>query len=626
MELKKYAALLWHWSWLIGLLTLLGLAGGLVLAQLTPKAYQASLTVMVAAGSDSPLAGDYYAAQNADRLTKNYAQLLKSDTVLDNVINNLKLGVDRANLSKRVSTSIVRDTQLISLSVEDSTPEGAVTVAKEIVKEFQFQVQSSEASRYNAAKQLVQTELDNIQNTINQTQTSLDKLQPGGNGSDSTERSRLENLLSQNRATYASLFKSLQDAQVAGGPADTIANLNTQLTQIQKIIDSLQADLDKLTQATPVDIVERNRLEAQLTQNRNTQTDLLKKAQDLRLSETQNFNGITLASDPKPENSSLVRPKRELNMVLGAALGFMASLVAVFGLSLFKQTVSNPEEAEQEFGVAGLGVVAPGKRNKLQLEATNTKTGDANLSESFTVVSLNLEAALAHSGARSLLLTSPNSDHTTAATLVNLGKSLAQLGKSVILVDANLREPLSHHFFGLASTQGLTTTLTRPEDEMLDALVPTEFENFRLLPRGPLPPNPAKLLSSAEMKTLVERLKDEADLVLFNTPSLVEAADSLLLARLCDTSLVVVQSGKAKPGSLKKAATLFAQAGIKLQGFLWVAPGVKFEKKFSGQNASRLADASPLVPPLKVEKVEAAADSSVESSIAEPAEEREVGS
>jgi capsular exopolysaccharide synthesis family protein len=304
----------------------------------------------------------------------------------------------------------------------------------------------------------------------------------------------------------------------------------------------------------------------------------------------------------------------------------MASLIVVFGLSFFKRTVSSPEEAEQELDVANLGVVEPAKRNKLQPGVNKGLTGDANLTESFTVLSLNLETALARSGARSLLLTSPDAGDTTAATLVNLGKSLAQLGKSVILVDANLREPLSHHFFGLASTQGLTTALTRPEDEMLEALVPTEFENFRLLPRGPLPSNPAKLLNSAEMEILIERLKIEADVVLFNTPNVVAAADSLLLARLCDATLLVVQGGKAKPGSLRKAATLFAQAGLMLRGFLWLTPGVKFEKKFSGQTASRSTEFSPLVPPSKVEKVEAAADSSVESAVAEPAEEREVGS
>jgi capsular exopolysaccharide synthesis family protein len=107
---------------------------------------------------------------------------------------------------------------------------------------------------------------------------------------------------------------------------------------------------------------------------------------------------------------------------------------------------------------------------------------------------------------------------------------LNTIGKSVILVDADLRRPVLHRIFQVDNDRGLTDVLLDAEPSLDGHLQPTGVENLRLLNTGPLPPNPSELLGSQRMAALIERLKEEADVVLFDSPPSLAVTDASVLA------------------------------------------------------------------------------------------------
>lgn len=152
-----------------------------------------------------------------------------------------------------------------------------------------------------------------------------------------------------------------------------------------------------------------------------------------------------------------------------------------------------------------------------------------------------------------------------STTAANLAVTFAQLGKKVLLVDADLRKPTVHHTFGLNNLFGFTTVLTK--QRTLDKTVlETEEEDLYILTSGPIPPNPAELLSSKSMEQFIIEAKEQFDYVLFDTPPLLAVADPQIVANQCDGSVLVVYSERTEIDQAKKSKELLENAQSKLLG------------------------------------------------------------
>ncbi|MGC9347037.1 MAG: CpsD/CapB family tyrosine-protein kinase [Anaerolineae bacterium] len=148
----------------------------------------------------------------------------------------------------------------------------------------------------------------------------------------------------------------------------------------------------------------------------------------------------------------------------------------------------------------------------------------------------------------------------------NLAVVMAQSGQSVILVDADLRRPQLHELFGVPQEPGLTTwMLSREVDEPI-SLVETGVNGLRLLPSGALPPNPADILNSEKMKSLLDSLKASADVVIFQTPPVTVAVDAALLAAETDGLLMVIRSGHTRKDRVEQAKELLERFRVRLLG------------------------------------------------------------
>jgi len=144
---------------------------------------------------------------------------------------------------------------------------------------------------------------------------------------------------------------------------------------------------------------------------------------------------------------------------------------------------------------------------------------------------------------------------------------MAQAGKKVVLVDGDLRRPVIHSIFGLNKDEGMTNCLMGLM-EFKDMLKSTVLESLVLGTSGALPPNPSELLASHKMEELLEKLKDEFEIVVIDSPPVIAVTDAVILSTKVDGTILVVSSGQTNRDALARAHTLLDSVDSNLLGSL----------------------------------------------------------
>lgn len=188
------------------------------------------------------------------------------------------------------------------------------------------------------------------------------------------------------------------------------------------------------------------------------------------------------------------------------------------------------------------------------------------VAEAFRTLRTNLEFSNLDKSLRSILVTSASAEEGKSTTLANLAVTIAQSGKRVVLVDADLRRPTQHTIFGLKSIPGLTDMV---RDDSLLANPPTQdtgVQNLKVLTSGQQPPNPAEILGSKRLSEILAALLENADMVLFDAPPLLAVTDAAVLASRVDGVLLVVSAGKTKRENARKAQSQLEKINARVIG------------------------------------------------------------
>jgi len=186
------------------------------------------------------------------------------------------------------------------------------------------------------------------------------------------------------------------------------------------------------------------------------------------------------------------------------------------------------------------------------------------MAEAFRTLRTNLMFSSLEHPLTTLLVTSPAPEEGKSTTLANLAVSLAQGGRTTILVDCDLRRPRQHELFGVPGEPGLTNAILDKVDA--PKLVATAVEGLWLLPAGAVPPNPADLLGSRRMDAIIANLKTRADLVLFDAPPVIAVTDAALLASKLDGVLLVVSAGRTQRDHALQAKNLLEKIHVRIVG------------------------------------------------------------
>jgi capsular exopolysaccharide synthesis family protein len=229
-------------------------------------------------------------------------------------------------------------------------------------------------------------------------------------------------------------------------------------------------------------------------------------------------------------------------------------------------TVKSPEELEAS-GLASLGGVARFHRPKTPQDNLVAGSGSRrHFSEAYRVLRTNVQFSTIDRPGQTLLVTSANPGEGKSTTAANLALVTAQAGKKVVLVDSDLRRPSLHRFFGLSNEQGLTNLLLSTQSSVDGYAQRTRFENLAVVTSGPLPPNPSELLASRRLDSVLDNLKTEADVVVFDSPPILAVADASIIASKVDGTMLVVDSGKTRSPALQRARDTLTRSKTHLLG------------------------------------------------------------
>jgi capsular exopolysaccharide synthesis family protein len=187
------------------------------------------------------------------------------------------------------------------------------------------------------------------------------------------------------------------------------------------------------------------------------------------------------------------------------------------------------------------------------------------LAEAYRFLRTDVILSAAEVGAKTIMVATAKPGQGGTTTVANLAISLAMDGKRVVLVDADMRRPQLHRIFETANDLGLSSVLSG-SCSLEEALIPTEIDNLLLLPGGKSPNNPSELLGSNQMGDMVAALKEQADYVLFDTPSAVAFTDCVVLSKWLDGVVMVVRANQVPRGAELQVRKLFNKANVRILG------------------------------------------------------------
>ena len=254
------------------------------------------------------------------------------------------------------------------------------------------------------------------------------------------------------------------------------------------------------------------------------------------------------------------------NVLLAAVIGFVLAGSAAFVLEYLDDTIKTSADVRTHLDVVPLGSVASisGDQSSDRLVTLNQPRSPQ--AEAYRGIRTNLQYSSIDRPLQSLLITSANPQEGKSLTSANLAIAFAQSGQRVILMDADLRRPFQHKIFSLPNKAGLTTVLLDSSVPLSDVLQPVPVENLRVMTSGPLPPNPSEMVGSKRMEQLIESLRREADIVIFDSPPVLAVTDSIVLGTRVDGILLVVDSGHTRHIQAQRSKEAFATVGAQLLG------------------------------------------------------------
>ncbi len=289
---------------------------------------------------------------------------------------------------------------------------------------------------------------------------------------------------------------------------------------------------------------------------------LLKKLKEADLADVGEADIRVLERAKRP--GAPIAPRSSRHLALAGLLGLCLALASAYLVDSLDRSVTNADDVARALGLPTLGSVALFEQRGGRGPLVASRPGSLD-AEIFRSLRTNVRFSDVDRPRRVVLVTSTGPQEGKSTILANLGVSLSQAGRRVLLVDTDLRRPSLHRLFALPKQTGLADVLAGDAD-LERAVRPTAVDGLRLLPCGTLPPNPAELIESARLQQLVTELRQTYDFVLMDSPPAGGLVDASLLSSLADGVLFVVEPRRFDSRLLRAAVRQLERAGARLYG------------------------------------------------------------
>lgn len=317
-------------------------------------------------------------------------------------------------------------------------------------------------------------------------------------------------------------------------------------------------------------------LERKVEVAESTYQTLLKKVQELQLVENTNTASSRIIAQAFVP-SEPVSGKKAIVLLLGVTFGLFLATTTVLFLAMRDRSLKTLKEVREVFGYTLLGIV-PLSVNKVRSRYSNAESTTQTIavrdtphsltSEMYRMIQANLKFLSSDKVLKTIVVTSAVPKEGKSTVSANLAVAIAQLGRKVLLIDADMRVPSQHHLWQLTNAVGLSEVLVGQTE--FNIAVSKVMDNLDVLTAGVRPPNPLALLDSKRMASLIENFSSQYnyDFVIIDAPPLLLAADALTLSQMTDGILLVARPGVIDSNSANAAQEMLERSNYNVLGLV----------------------------------------------------------
>jgi capsular exopolysaccharide synthesis family protein len=274
---------------------------------------------------------------------------------------------------------------------------------------------------------------------------------------------------------------------------------------------------------------------------------LIKRFKETSLTEDMKTGNVRIV-DPAEVPKYPIRPRKKLNIFLGIVFGLFMGIALAFTFEFLDNTLKNPEDIRNYLNVPYLGPVPSFDIEREDIENPELITQyspKSTASESYRGIRTSLLFSSADRPPKIILVTSAGPSEGKTLTSTNLAITMAQAGSRVVIVDCDMRKPKVHKMFGIGRDKGMSSVLVSNELEnvLQDVIIHSDIPNLDVIPCGPIPPNPSEIIGSQKMSRIMEKLQEQYDRIIVDSPPITAVTDATVLAKFVDGVMLVVHAG-----------------------------------------------------------------------------------
>jgi len=292
----------------------------------------------------------------------------------------------------------------------------------------------------------------------------------------------------------------------------------------------------------------------------------------------RNYADMLLVTEPKRNptqlsviesahsNNTQIRPRVQLNTLLGGVLGMIIGLGLIFLLDFLDDTYKSLNDFSQSEEVNILGSIRKIKGRKLSDKLVALKYPHSPVTESYRIIRSRIRFKPTDKLTRSIMVTSSMPEEGKSVTAANLAVVFAQANYKTVIVDADLRHPALHEFFEVNNEVGLGDILSSTDFRIEDCVQDTSVKNLKILTSGTPLLDPSERLGSERMKDILDELKSVASVIIVDSAPVLVYADAIVLSGRLDGVIMVIQAGKSTRGAITQALFDLQNANANLLG------------------------------------------------------------
>lgn len=364
---------------------------------------------------------------------------------------------------------------------------------------------------------------------------------------------------------YAEAYADYRRQQAVGGLLDAAKQLQQQISDLDKQIVAAQtravAANPPKAGAAPTPSAEEQSLQGQRA--------TFKEKLDQLSVDTALKNGGASVVTKAVASASPIRPTPKRNAILGLLVGLILGVAVAFLVDQVDDSIRNKDDLERlAGGLPVIGVIPKiqGWKNRAEPLLVSQSEPSSPAAEAYRTLRTSIQFFGVDRKMRTILVTSATAGDGKSTTISNLGVVLARAGQRVAVVSCDLRRPRLHEFFGLSNTVGFTSVLVGSAPLAAALYSVAGDDRLRVIPSGPLPPNPSELLSSRRTAEIVTALEAQCDAVLIDCPPVLPVTDAAVLSARVDGVLVVATAGSTTGKEISRAVELLRQVDAPIVG------------------------------------------------------------